>query len=68
MAHDKVFRLIEVEGTSPNSMEEAMENAITEASRITPNMKWFELMSTRGMLENNRIVAWRVTIKIRASV
>ncbi|MBN1877831.1 MAG: dodecin domain-containing protein [Anaerolineae bacterium] len=64
--NEKVYKLIEVTGTSPVSMEAAMENAIEKASKIETNLEWFELLNTRGMLDKGRVSGWRVTIKIRA--
>ncbi|MBU0491312.1 MAG: dodecin family protein [Chloroflexi bacterium] len=65
---DKVYRLVEVTGTSAESMEQAMQNAISKASKSIPQMEWFELMSTRGTIRDGKIAGWRVTIKIRAVV
>jgi len=61
---DHVYKNIELTGSSANSIEEAVNNAIARASKTVHNMRWFEVVETRGHLENNRIAHWQVTIKI----
>jgi flavin-binding protein dodecin len=51
-------------GSSPNSIEEAIENAIHRAAQSIRNMRWFEVVETRGHLENGKIGHYQVTIKI----
>jgi len=61
---DHVYKNIELTGSSANSIEEAVNNAITRASKTVHNMRWFEIVETRGHLEDNTIAHWQVTIKI----
>jgi len=59
-----VYKKIELTGSSPNSMQEAIENAIELASRTIHNMRWFEVVETRGQIENGKIAHYQVTVKI----
>jgi flavin-binding protein dodecin len=61
---DRVFKSIEVTGTSTTTMEEAVQNAIAKASKTVRHMRWFEVVETRGSIENDQVAQWQVTIKI----
>ena len=61
---DHVYKKIEITGSSPKSIEEAVENAISKASESVHNMRWFEVVETRGHLEDGKIGHWQVTVKI----
>lgn len=59
-----IYKKIELVGSSPNSIEEAVQNAVTKASQSLRNLRWFEVVETRGQIENNQIAHWQVTIKV----
>jgi dodecin len=59
-----IYKKIELVGSSPNSIEEAVQNAVSKASQSLRNLRWFEVVETRGQIENNRIAHWQVTIKV----
>ena len=59
-----VYKLIELTGSSPNGIEDAVSNAINRASKTVRNMRWFEVTDTRGHIENGKIGHWQVTLKI----
>ena len=61
---DHVYKKIELTGSSQNSIEEAVQNAIAKASKTIRNMRWFEIVETRGYIDENQIAYWQVTIKI----
>jgi len=61
---DHVYKKIEITGSSSKSIEEAVENALSRASQTVRNMRWFEVVETRGYIEEGRIAHWQVTIKI----
>jgi flavin-binding protein dodecin len=64
MMANHVYKKIELVGSSPNSIEEAVQNAVQRASETIRNMRWFEVTETRGQLEDNKIAHWQVTVKI----
>jgi len=65
---EHVYKKIEITGSSKSSVEDAIENAITSASKTIQNMRWFEVVETRGYIENNKVAYWQVTIKVGFTV
>lgn len=61
---DHVYKKIELVGTSPKSIEDATANAIARASTSLRDMRWFEVVETRGHLVDGKIAHWQVTIKV----
>lgn len=59
-----VYKLIDLTGTSTNSIEEAVQNAIAKASESVRQMRWFEVVETRGTVDNGKVGEWQVTIKV----
>lgn len=59
-----IYKKIELVGSSPNSIEEAVQNALTKASQSLRNLRWFEVVETRGQIEDGRVAHWQVTIKV----
>ena len=61
---DHVYKKIELTGSSAIGIQEAIENAIGKAGETNDNMRWFEVVETRGHIENGKIAHWQVTVKI----
>jgi flavin-binding protein dodecin len=61
---DHVYKKIELVGSSPNGIEDAVNNAINLAAETIRNMRWFEVAEVRGHIEENRVAHWQVTVKI----
>ena len=61
---EHVYKKIEIVGSSPNGMEEAVHNALSRASKTMRNMRWFEVTETRGYIDDGKIEHWQVTLKI----
>ena len=59
-----IYKKIELVGSSPNSIEEAVRNAVAKASQSVRNLRWFEVVETRGQIEDGGIAHWQVTIKV----
>ena len=59
-----VYKTVELTGSSPNSMEEAVTNAVERASQTLHNLRWFEVTDTRGHIANGQVGHWQVTVKI----
>ena len=59
-----VYKKIELTGSSAISIQEAIEKAVSKAGQTTENMRWFEVVETRGHIENGKIAHWQVTVKI----
>jgi dodecin len=61
---DHVYKKIEITGTSTTSIEDAIQRAVKRASQTVHNMRWFEVIETRGAIEDGAIAHWQVTLKI----
>ncbi|PAY20287.1 hypothetical protein CKO51_06465 [Rhodopirellula sp. SM50] len=59
-----VYKKIEITGTSKTSIEDAVANAIAQASKTVREMRWFEVTETRGDIIEGKIGHWQVTVKI----
>ncbi len=65
MMKDHVSRIIQLVGSSPESIEEAIQNALTRAGKTLRNLDWFEVVETRGHItEGNRVDHYQVVLKI----
>ena len=61
---DHVYKVVELVGSSTNGIEEAVQNAISRAGATLRNLRWFEVVETRGHVENGQIAHWQVTLKV----
>ena len=61
---DPVYRVTEVVGTSPESVQQAIRNGIARVSRTVRNVEWFEATQIRGAVENGEIAAFQVSLKV----
>ena len=61
---DHVYQKIELTGSSCDSLQQAIENAVAKAGETINTMRWFEVVETRGHIDNGTIAHWQVTIKI----
>jgi len=59
-----VYKTLELVGSSPVGSEEAVRNAIARASATMRNLRWFEVVNTRGHIEDGQIGHWQVTVKV----
>jgi flavin-binding protein dodecin len=59
-----VYKMIELTGSSEKGIEDAVQNAVTKASQTVRNMRWLQVMETRGHIDNGQVQHWQVTIKI----
>jgi flavin-binding protein dodecin len=55
---------MELTGTSTTSLEEAIENAIARAAKTVRKMRWFEVVETRGRVDDGKVAEWQVTLKV----
>ncbi len=61
---DHVYKKIELTGSSEESSDQAVRNAIAKASKTIKNMDWFEVIESRGEIKDGKIAFWQVTIKL----
>jgi flavin-binding protein dodecin len=61
---DHVYKKIELVGSSTTSIEEAVENALAKADGSLRHLNWFEVIETRGNIQNGKVAHWQVTLKV----
>lgn len=61
---DHVYKKVEITGSSKESSDQAVRNAIAKAGVSLRNIDWFEVIEVRGEVKQNAIVHWQVTVKI----
>jgi hypothetical protein len=59
-----VYKLIELTGTSDTSIEEAVSKAIARAHKTIKDLRWFQVIETRGNIEQGEVHHWQVSIKV----
>ena len=57
---NKTFKILELVGTSPNSIEEAINGAVKRADETVRNMGWFEVKEIRGAICEGRVAEYQV--------
>ena len=61
---DHVYKKIEITGTSSESSDQAIQNALKRASSTVRNMRWFEVVEIRGDVKDDQVGHWQVTLKV----
>ena len=61
---DHVYRIIEVAGSSERSIEDAIQNAVGRASQTLRQVGWFEVVQTRGHVEEGKVAHYQVILKV----
>lgn len=61
---DHVYKTIELTGSSATGTDAAVRNAIARAAKTVRHMDWFEVLETRGHLQDDKVVYWQVSLKI----
>lgn len=61
---DHIYKHLELTGSSKKGTDDAVRNAIARAGKTIRDMRWFEVVETRGHIENGEVGHWQVTVKI----
>ena len=61
---DHIYKIVELVGSSPTSIEDAIQGAIARASSTVENIRWFEVVETRGHVVDGKVDHYQVTIKV----
>jgi len=61
---DHTYKKIELVGTSTESSDQAVRNALAKASSSVHNMDWLEVQETRGHIVDGEVSHWQVVIKV----
>ncbi|HEY0856562.1 MAG TPA: dodecin [Albitalea sp.] len=59
-----VYKTLELTGSSPISIEEAVQNAISKAHETVRSIQWFSVSETRGHVIDGKVAHWQVSIKL----
>ena len=59
-----VYKILELTGSSTSGIEDAASTAIAKAGETVRNMQWFEVVETRGHIQDGKVAHWQVTVKI----
>lgn len=60
----QIYKQVEIVGSSPTSVEEATRAALVRAGQTLRGLRWFEVISIRGGIEDQKIREWQVTLKV----
>jgi dodecin len=61
---DHVYKSVEITGSSPAGVKEAIDGAIAKASQTLRNLDWFEVVGIRGHIDDGAVAHYQVTLKI----
>jgi flavin-binding protein dodecin len=61
---EHTYKMLELVGSSTTTVEDAINNALAEAGQTVRHMEWFEVLETRGHIEDNKVAHFQVTIKV----
>lgn len=64
MSESDTYRIIEIAGTSPDGVTEAMKSGVARASKTLRNLDWVEVRSIRGHIEGDQIAHFQVELRV----
>jgi hypothetical protein len=59
-----VYKSVEITGSSPEGVTQAIDGAIAKASQTLRNLDWFEVAGVRGQIADGKVAHYQVTLKI----
>jgi hypothetical protein len=61
---DHIYRVIQIVGSSEKSIDDAIHRAVERAAKTLRELRWFEVVDTRGHIDNGKISHYQVTLKV----
>lgn len=61
---EHTYRVTEIVGSSSESTDAAIRNAVERASRTVRNLDWFEVTEVRGHIVDGRVEHYQVGLKV----
>ncbi len=61
---DHVYKTVELVGSSTTGTDDAVRNAVAKAAQSLRNLRWFEVIETRGHIDDSQVSHWQVTVKV----
>jgi dodecin len=64
MSENKIYKLVEIVGTSEESFAKAVSAGVERASDTLRNLDWFEVTELRGRVSNGKVSQYQVKMKV----
>ncbi len=64
MSDHHTYKLLDIVGSSPSSIEDAIQSALAETAKTVRNLEWFEVVETRGHIVDGKVGHYQVTLKV----
>jgi hypothetical protein len=61
---DRTYRVTEIVGSSPESLQQAIRNGVARASQTVRHLEWFEVTEIRGQIEDGTVAHFQVGLKV----
>lgn len=61
---EHVYKVVKLVGSSPDGIEEAIDNAMHKAEESVRHMRWFEVAETRGHIEDGQVAHYQVVLEV----
>ena len=61
---NRIYRVTEIVGTSPDGIDQAIRNGIERASRTLRHLDWFEVTEVRGQIQDGEVAHFQVGLKV----
>ena len=61
---EHVYKVIQLVGSSEKSIEDAVQKAVARANETLQELRWFEVVETRGKIEGGKVASWQVMLKV----
>jgi dodecin len=61
---EHIYKIVQLVGSSPHGIEDAIQKAVERASKNLKHLRWFEVLETRGHVENGKVSHYQVTLKV----
>ena len=61
---DRVYKTVEITGSSSDGVTQAIDRAVTKASQTLRGLDWFEVTEIRGHIEEGAVAHYQVTLKL----
>ena len=61
---EHIYKKVELVGSSTVGIDDAVKNAVERAGKTLRNLRWFEVVETRGQIEGSAVAHWQVTVQV----
>lgn len=61
---DHVYKIVEIVGSSTKGTDDAIQNAVARASKTLHNLNWYEVVESRGHIQDGQVAHYQVTLRV----